>query len=828
MKKFSVSYLIYFIVVVCDSIFCNSGVNQWKVSEIILEFPQQGLDDYSTYKGYSTRFFHDINKNTVQVYIKQDVGRVVNVLANGFNESIGFSASKKDGTPALISWNSNRALIFGNGGNNYFKYSLTSNTNSIILGHFYLGTMRQERDIQHFKKHLEPFSTNRFIDDQFNTLIKNIDQLPIKYQNDHLLVLNAPNIERLIDRLNPIVTIQEKGKQNIILVSKTSFDGKNNLLIEFSFSDEIDTYIQGNNIVLSSINNKPISFDVTISSDAPQLHPIGKDQLFNEDFIAFHQKIINRGNNTISQKLTRQLKSLELLSSKEKLMASSPNYATYFGRDMMMSALMMESILNPEIIEFVINSVLKKTTKNGEVSHEEGLGGQAIRENVNKYNKLMDSYFVEYINDKRILNKAKDILVQLNKTTENYLMIDDDFQLSVLVGQYLSLSTVSSNQKKNFLLGFIDDNRTTKRIDVIVSNMIYVDKLTRDYVVDPSFKNLISFKKRKDGRWHSGSWRDSGAGYGNGRYGMDINAIWAPKALESFEIIFSTLKSLNILIEPSIIKNSELGSSGLKNYYLNPNQLHNAIIIWQNVISRYQVSIDNQTALSDIRGKTEKMLIEESTVWWEILENKLIPNAITFYAIALDEKGKPVPVMHTDISTLFFLNNFTEEIIQGEKTSNEVLNFLIHFTEPYPMGLFIQGVGPVVSNDMFASMKVWENFQEDQYHSPKTIWGREVNLLIIGLTKQILTAYDETGKLRDDKLKKYLEELNKILNKIIDSVDQSGLKDSELWSYKVQKDIIIPIRYGISSDIQLWNLTNMAAQYLLFQLPNNELDSYEK
>ena len=41
-------------------------------------------------------------------------------------------------------------------------------------------------------------------------------------------------------------------------------------------------------------------------------------------------------------------------------MAGLPNYATYFGRDMMMTALMMRPIWRPEMSEHVIASVLRK------------------------------------------------------------------------------------------------------------------------------------------------------------------------------------------------------------------------------------------------------------------------------------------------------------------------------------------------------------------------------------------------------------------------------------------------------------------------------------
>ena len=41
------------------------------------------------------------------------------------------------------------------------------------------------------------------------------------------------------------------------------------------------------------------------------------------------------------------MRGVELLSSREKLMAGLPNFATYFGRDMMMTALMMRPVWRP-------------------------------------------------------------------------------------------------------------------------------------------------------------------------------------------------------------------------------------------------------------------------------------------------------------------------------------------------------------------------------------------------------------------------------------------------------------------------------------------------
>src|SRR5688500_14808688 len=62
----------------------------------VLGFPEQGLDDSAAYQGYQTRFFRDAKGNVVQVYLDARSGRVVTLLADAVNESVGFTV--RDGT----------------------------------------------------------------------------------------------------------------------------------------------------------------------------------------------------------------------------------------------------------------------------------------------------------------------------------------------------------------------------------------------------------------------------------------------------------------------------------------------------------------------------------------------------------------------------------------------------------------------------------------------------------------------------------------------------------------------------------------------------------
>jgi hypothetical protein len=56
------------------------------------------------------------------------------------------------------------------------------------------------------------------------------------------------------------------------------------------------------------------------------------------------------------------------------------------------------------------------------------------------------------------------------------------------------------------------------------------------------------------------------------------------------------------------------------------------------------------------------------------------------------------------------------------------------------------------------------------------------------------------------------------LPRINTAVNASGLKHNELWSYEISDGTLKPIRYGASTDVQLWNITDLAVQFVLSRL----------
>ena len=99
------------------------------------------------------------------------------------------------------------------------------------------------------------------------------------------------------------------------------------------------------------------------------------------------------------------------------------------------------------------------------------------------------------------------------------------------------------------------------------------------------------------------------------------------------------------------------------------------------------------------------------------------------------------------------------------------------------------------------------------------MWGREVNLITLGLARQLAAATDERGQPRDSSLASYVTGLTRALRRIQTAVDVSGLRHNELWSYQIVGGELQPVRYGTSSDVQLWNTTSLAVQWALAHLP---------
>ncbi|PYP53318.1 MAG: hypothetical protein DMD39_05180 [Gemmatimonadetes bacterium] len=802
----------------------------------VLGFPEQGLDDPAAYQGYQTRFFRDTKGNVVQVYLDARSGRVVNLLADAVDESAGFTVRDGTGKPIRLEWGSPDAIVSQTGNRRTIEYRLVANAPQILIGWFLLGSMRVERDLQYSGRHLQPFDWPTFRLREQEELIANLDRLDPAERQRQIGPLGTGFTSDLRARLEPDLLTTGVRERRGVSALQTTLDGKTNLQLDL-IPDPGDASILVTLPVVSitANANRPIRLTVRVTTDGPPLTPLTRDQIFTSGFLRFLNDARvaadrARGNarrnaaaaTTVSRyrQLERDVRGTELLSSTEKLMAGLPNYATYFGRDMMMTSLMMQPVWTDAMPEFVIASALRKLGPEGDVSHEEALGGQAIRENAGEYNAHMSQYFRlrqrERAAADTALRKARALLVDLQKVRENYHMRDDEFQLPVVVARYLTNPAVSSTRKHAFLVDSSDGRGP--RIGLLLRELALVATLAAPYARDPVVQNLVASPRLDATHWRSISWRDSNAGYANGRFEMDINAIWAPRALESISQIVTALHTAGFDPHELVAASPSLSKTPLRDLLFDPAFFQRAIHNWRGAVNYFVVTLTPEDIRMRVQQKLAWLPAEERAYWRGVLAKTAADSApLNFLAISLDSAGKPISVVNTDPATGLFLRDGADVSANAVAAVRRDVSAIMR---AYPVGLFVDSLGALVANDAYAPPSVWEAFRRDTYHSPRVVWGREVNLILLGLANQINGATDSSGKVKapSEGMISYVDEMKGALMRTYLAAEASGLKHNELWSYEITVGTLKPIRYGASTDVQLWNVTDLAVQFILTRL----------
>ncbi|MGH7647319.1 MAG: hypothetical protein ACREND_04330 [Gemmatimonadaceae bacterium] len=789
-----------------------------------LAFPEAGLDDTAAYQGYETRLYRDAANNTVQVYLDRRSGRVVELLADALDESAGFTV--RSGTKAApIDWAARDASVSDSADTRTLTWSLGAHARSLTIGFFLLGTMRVERDFQYAHAQLRPFDAPPFVIAPESALVAHVARLDADEQRRQLTTLRASSVAELSSRLDPAPTARQTDSTWSVTIEKPALDGQTRLRLELEGDARVSrASVDGHLVTISSRRGTSIHIAVRVTTNAPALTPLTREEIFNPAVLAFVARAHAAAHGPASspsrlraRRLDREVTSVELLSSNEKLMAGLPNFATYFGRDGLMTALMMRPIWQPAMSGRVIASVLRKLGPRGDVSHEEALGEQAIREHAQIYDSLMTLYEEHVAAANEALAQARDVLANLRRVRENYHMMDDEFQLPVLEARYLADTAVSAADKRAFLLG---TENGTSRLALMMRELGLVSLETRAYAKDPAAENLVGFEKLDSTHWRSASWRDSNAGYGNGRFAMDINAIWAPRALESLAVILDRLRTLGMggAVLDSLAPDS--AHTPLRDWIADTAALSRVIEVWTGARKHFVVQFDSAQVVSGVEKKLAWLPADERHYWDRLLARTGAEHdSLDFLALSLDSAGAPIPIVNTDPATDLFLGDFTARVLSGAAQPAAVLQEVAPFVRPYPVGLFIQGLGPVASNDAYAPEAVWDAFRQDAYHSPRVVWGREVNLLLLGLAKQIAAAYDSHGTLIQPGLAPYVRSLRSTLDRTLAAVTASHLGHNELWSYRIANGTLLPTRYGTSSDVQLWSATDLAVQYALSTLP---------
>ena len=102
---------------------------------------------------------------------------------------------------------------------------------------------------------------------------------------------------------------------------------------------------------------------------------------------------------------------------------------------------------------------------------------------------------------------------------------------------------------------------------------------------------------------------------------------------------------------------------------------------------------------------------------------------LAFHALSLDDKGEPIPILHSDEGFRLLLT---------EPAPDELTRCLAAIMRPFPAGLMTD-VGLLVANPALASAELRRDFTRFAYHGT-VVWSWQQALLAAGIERQLRRA----------------------------------------------------------------------------------------
>ncbi|GAM90077.1 hypothetical protein ANO11243_081170 [Dothideomycetidae sp. 11243] len=535
--------------------------------------------------------------------------------------------------------------------------------------------------------------------------------------------------------------------------------------------------LDGGNI---TVGNRSLSFAAgqygfSASFNYTQLEQLSPSQVLSPQA---HDLITNEIEDTTA---------LSFFSYTNKLLAGGWRFLTYFGRDTMITALLMDSVLsqgNASAIEAVIGSVLERMNRtDGSACHEETIGDYAT-----------------------FLNYNDNITTSVNHTSTapqyDYKMVDTDLYLPVLMKRYFVDSDIGKSRSQTFL-SQAAGKVNPKNLNLTWANLAQLNaerimNLTTPFVTNMTQENLVHLK---DGQI-VGQWRDSTYGIGGGRIPYDINTALIPAALRAI----------------AALSNATNGSF-YPDYPQWSSEADKKAQVWEDsTLQFFQITVPQAEAASRVES-----FANSSSFYSGPSNAGNITSDYVFHAISLDgyNNFSMVEIVNTDDCFRHYLLNTTN---QTQLTSfvNQTAN---HILLPFPAGLTTD-LGMVVANPALASAEeasvLHANFTNSAYHGT-VIWSWQLAMMAKGLEYQIGRCSADKPDFCSDSV--VLGNVKAAYNKLWDGIEKNKqyvLSEVWSWSYANGKyefaDLgTLPPPPGVGgsteSDVrQLWSLSFLAIQ----------------
>jgi len=440
---------------------------------------------------------------------------------------------------------------------------------------------------------------------------------------------------------------------------------------------------------------------------------------------------------------------LRFLAYEEKYLAGSWRFNTYFGRDTLMSLALLMPALQPRAIESGMESVLQRLAPNGEVAHEEDIGEFAILRHLRQGGAAVAAPIYDY------------------------KMIDDDFMLAPVAAAYLLDLDEGRRRAAAFLAREARRGETNGAL--LARNLAWVAGAARPFARDPQPANLIALK---DGL-RVGQWRDSEDGLAGGRYPYDVNAALVPAAMTAIARF-----ARSDLLRPYLTGSQQQALADAQG----------SADVWsRRAPPLFRVKLDHGVARRRIESYAANLEVSPTDALDSLPEGDL-----ALSALALDERQRPIPVVHSD-------GGFT--LLLREPQAEELESLVRSMLRPFPAGLLTDG-GLLVANAAFVDAHLQRQFSRTAYHGAVT-WSWQQALLAAGLARQLQ---------RTDLSAPTLELLRSARERLWTVIEHThDLRTSELWSWRYVDGRFRPAPFGQnigdvdeSNAAQLWSTVYLA------------------
>ena len=441
---------------------------------------------------------------------------------------------------------------------------------------------------------------------------------------------------------------------------RARLDGAPGYRIAFAVENGRISQNDGKLVVQADRPGEPLRLQIHAATGETPLTPFTADALLNDQ--------------AATDERSRQ--ALQFLSYREKFLAGSWRFDTYFGRDTLMSVRLLMPVLQPAAVEAGLGAVLARLAPNGEVAHEEDIGEFAVLRHRKEQGKPDPTPIFDYV------------------------MIDDDYMLPPVAAAWLLEDARGRARAQAFLQAKMGEGTQGA---ALARNLLFVAGQSTAFAKTPSYEHLIALKAGKP----VGQWRDSNEGIGRGRYPYDVNAVWMPAALRAIGGFLD---------------------SGLLDPYTTPaerEQLRAASAQasrWETEAGKlFTVRLSKAQAAAQVRAYAAEVKVPDAGAI-----AALGKDGVVFPAIALDAQGTPIPVLHSD-------EGF--RLLFGMPDAASLDRDVAALMRPFPAGLMTD-VGLLVANPAYADRAVWPRLGSSAYHGT-VVWAWQQAVLAAGLQRQL-------------------------------------------------------------------------------------------